>query len=44
MHEHAPRPFGIPSDGGGKDFGVFLPVANGGWILSRNAPELVSSS
>lgn len=23
-----------------KDFGVFLPVANGGWIISKNAPTL----
>ncbi|MDR3507152.1 MAG: LLM class flavin-dependent oxidoreductase [Caulobacteraceae bacterium] len=23
-----------------KDFGVFLPVANGGWIVSKNAPTL----
>ena len=25
-------PFGLPSDTGGKDFGVFLPMANGGWV------------
>jgi pyrimidine oxygenase len=30
--------FGLPSDRGGKDFGVFLPIANGGWILSTNSP------
>jgi len=30
--------FGLPSDRGGKDFGVFLPMANGGWILSTNSP------
>ena len=30
--------FGLPSDHGGKDFGVFLPIANGGWILSTNSP------
>jgi pyrimidine oxygenase len=34
-----PQPdFGLPSDRGGKDFGVFLPMANGGWILSTNSP------
>jgi pyrimidine oxygenase len=33
-------PFGLPSDHGGKDVGVFLPMANGGWILSANAPPL----
>jgi pyrimidine oxygenase len=30
--------FGLPSDRGGKDLGVFLPMANGGWILSTNSP------
>ena len=30
--------FGLPSDRGGKDLGVFLPIANGGWILSTNSP------
>ena len=25
---------------GGAEFGVFLPVANGGWIVSRNTPPL----
>jgi pyrimidine oxygenase len=35
--------FGLPSDTGGKDFGVFLPMANGGWILSSNAPPLDGS-
>jgi pyrimidine oxygenase len=35
--------FDLPSDGGGKDFGVFLPMANGGWILSSNAPRLDGS-
>lgn len=39
----AQRRFGLPSDGGGKDLGVFLPIANGGWILSRNAPPLDGS-
>jgi pyrimidine oxygenase len=33
-----PPDFGLPSDRGGKDFGVFLPMANGGWILSTNSP------
>jgi pyrimidine oxygenase len=23
-----------------KDFGVFLPVANGGWIVSKTTPNL----
>lgn len=36
-------PFGLPSDTGGKDLGVFLPIANGGWILSSNAPRLDGS-
>jgi pyrimidine oxygenase len=36
-------PFGLPSDTGGKDFGVFLPMANGGWILSSSAPRLDGS-
>ena len=35
--------FGLPSDTGGKDLGVFLPMANGGWILSANAPALDGS-
>jgi pyrimidine oxygenase len=35
--------FGLPSDSGGKDFGVFLPMANGGWILSTNAPVIDGS-
>ena len=32
--------FGLPSDTGGRDLGIFLPMANGGWILSKNAPRL----
>jgi pyrimidine oxygenase len=36
-------PFGLPSDTGGLDLGVFLPMANGGWILSSNAPRLDGS-
>jgi pyrimidine oxygenase len=38
-----PVPFGLPSDTGGKDMGVFMPMANGGWILSKNAPRLDGS-
>ncbi|WP_198350860.1 LLM class flavin-dependent oxidoreductase [Flavisphingomonas formosensis] len=36
-------PFGLPSDTGGKDLGVFMPIANGGWILSKNAPPIDGS-
>ena len=39
----ASRDFGLPSDHGGKDLGVFLPMANGGWILSSTAPRLDGS-
>jgi pyrimidine oxygenase len=39
----APADFGLPSDRGGKDIGIFLPIANGGWILSSNAPLLDGS-
>jgi pyrimidine oxygenase len=35
--------FGLASDRGGKDIGIFLPMANGGWILSSNAPPLDGS-
>lgn len=35
--------FDLPSDKGGKDLGVFLPIANGGWILSSTAPRLDGS-
>ncbi|MCE3043836.1 LLM class flavin-dependent oxidoreductase [Legionella sp. 16cNR16C] len=35
--------FGLPSDTQGKDIGVFLPMGNGGWILSKNKPELDGS-
>ncbi len=38
-----PADFGLPSDRGGKDFGIFMPMANGGWILSSNAPKLDGS-
>jgi pyrimidine oxygenase len=43
MSYHEPTPFGLPSDIGGKDLGVFMPMANGGWILSRNKPPLDGS-
>ncbi|MFT4198400.1 MAG: LLM class flavin-dependent oxidoreductase [Pseudoxanthomonas sp.] len=35
--------FGLPSDRGGKDLGVFMPMANGGWIISSNTPVLDGS-
>lgn len=38
-----PTQFDLPSDSGGKDLGVFMPMANGGWILSKNAPPLDGS-
>ncbi|MFT4089971.1 MAG: LLM class flavin-dependent oxidoreductase [Asticcacaulis sp.] len=38
-----PTAFGLASDTGGKDFGIFLPMANGGWILSSNTPKLDGS-
>lgn len=37
------RVFGLPSDGNGKDIGIFTPMANGGWILSNTAPVLDGS-
>lgn len=40
---YEPTAFGLPSDTGGKDLGVFMPMANGGWILSKNAPPLDGS-
>ncbi|RKF23134.1 LLM class flavin-dependent oxidoreductase [Altericroceibacterium spongiae] len=43
MTQYSPTPYGIPSDHGGKDFGVFMPIANGGWILSENKPEIDGS-
>ncbi|MCT2400450.1 LLM class flavin-dependent oxidoreductase [Novosphingobium mangrovi (ex Huang et al. 2023)] len=43
MTQFQPTPFDIPSDAGGKDLGIFLPIANGGWILSKNKPELDGS-
>lgn len=39
----SPTKFDLPSDNGGKDLGIFMPIANGGWILSRNKPELDGS-
>lgn len=33
----------MPSAKGGKDFGIFMPMANGGWIMSRNTPPLDGS-
>lgn len=33
----------LPSDSGGKDLGIFMPMANGGWILSSNKPVLDGS-
>jgi pyrimidine oxygenase len=38
-----PAPFGLPSDSGGRDLGIFMPMANGGWILSKNSPRLDGS-
>ena len=35
--------FGLPSDHGGKDLGIFLPIANGGWILSSTTPLIDGS-
>ncbi|GBQ18685.1 LLM class flavin-dependent oxidoreductase [Gluconacetobacter sacchari] len=35
--------FDLPSERGGKDFGIFMPIANGGWILSTTAPEIDGS-
>ena len=43
MTASAQADFGLPSDRGGKDIGVFLPIANGGWIMSSNAPRLDGS-
>lgn len=34
---------GLPSDRGGKDLGIFMPMANGGWILSSTTPRLDGS-
>ncbi|WP_408636621.1 LLM class flavin-dependent oxidoreductase [Novosphingobium aquimarinum] len=38
-----PSHFGLPSDTGGRDLGIFMPMANGGWIMSRNSPRLDGS-
>ncbi len=43
MSAHASESFGLPSDRGGKDLGIFLPIANGGWILSSTTPLLDGS-
>lgn len=33
----------LPSARGGKDFGIFMPIANGGWILSSTGPQIDGS-
>ncbi len=38
-----PIAFGLPSDRGGKDLGIFMPIANGGWILSSTTPTIDGS-
>nr|WP_321983922.1 LLM class flavin-dependent oxidoreductase [uncultured Lichenicoccus sp.] len=38
-----PAVFGLPSDTGGKDIGLFMPTANGGWILSSTTPPIDGS-
>lgn len=38
-----PTHFGLPSDTGGRDLGIFMPMANGGWIMSKNSPRLDGS-
>lgn len=43
MNIPQPTRFGLPSDTGAKDFGLFLPVANGGWILSSTTPVIDGS-
>lgn len=43
MTDTALRRAPLPSDRGGKDLGLFLPIANGGWILSSSAPKLDGS-
>lgn len=40
---HTHFDFCLPSDTGGKDLGIFTPMANGGWILSNTAPPLDGS-
>jgi pyrimidine oxygenase len=43
-HNTAPiQPAGLPSDTGGKDMGVFMPIINGGWIISSTAPKIDGS-
>lgn len=43
MDTTLPARFGLPSDDGGKDLGIFMPVANGGWILSTTTPVIDGS-
>jgi pyrimidine oxygenase len=45
MNTVAPQahPAGLPSDTGGKDMGIFMPIINGGWILSDSAPKIDGS-
>jgi pyrimidine oxygenase len=38
-----PERAALPSDVGGKDLGIFMPIANGGWILSSSAPRIDGS-
>jgi pyrimidine oxygenase len=43
-HLTAPSaPAGLPSDSGGKDLGIFMPIINGGWIISSTAPAIDGS-
>lgn len=43
-HNSAPSaPAGLPSDSGGKDLGIFMPIINGGWIISSTAPKIDGS-
>ncbi|MGQ4828114.1 hypothetical protein, partial [Enterococcus faecalis] len=46
MSQASPAPighFGLPSDKGALDLGIFMPMANGGWIISKNSPRLDGS-
>ena len=43
MTSTQPTAFGLPSDTGAKDFGIFMPIANGGWILSSTTPPIDGS-
>jgi len=40
---NAAQSAGLPSDTGGKDMGIFMPIINGGWILSDSAPPIDGS-